>query len=103
MPFNKKPTSAAITTLGGQSSESQGKAALAIEIKNLDFYYGQQQILNNVNLPIRKNRITALIGASGSGKSTLLRTLNLIYRLYPEQKAYGEVWFNGHNLLNHPD
>lgn len=101
MSFSKKTTAAPITTLGGQSAESSEKTSVAIEIKQLDFYYTKQQVLNKVNLLIRKNRITALIGASGSGKSTLLRTLNLIYRLYPEQKAYGEIWFNGLNLLNH--
>ncbi len=75
---------------------------IAIQIKNLDFYYGDQHILKNISLSLKKNKITALIGASGSGKSTLLRTLNLIYRLYPDQKAFGEIWFNEKNLLNHP-
>lgn len=74
----------------------------AIELSKLDFYYGEQRVLKNINLPIKKNKITALIGASGSGKSTLLRTLNLIYRLYPEQKSYGEIWFNHKNILDHP-
>jgi phosphate transport system ATP-binding protein len=73
----------------------------AIEIKNLDFYYGNQQILKNISLPIKENKITALIGASGSGKSTLLRTLNLIFELYPDQKAFGEVWFKNKNILTH--
>src|SRR3990167_7813212 len=100
MVANKKikPT---IVRLGGTPSENQDKTPNAIEIRNLDFYYAEQQILKNINLFIKKNRITALIGASGSGKSTLLRSLNLIYRLYPEQKAYGEIWFNGMNLLTH--
>ncbi len=74
--------------------------ANCVEIDHLDFYYNEQKILSNVSLPIKRNRITALIGASGSGKSTLLRTLNLIYRLYPEQKAYGKIWFNNTDILN---
>lgn len=88
-----------ITTLGGQQHHAQEK--IAIEIKALDFFYGKLQVLKNITLSIRKNRITALIGASGSGKSTLLRTLNLIYRLYPAHKAFGEIWFNGHNLVDY--
>lgn len=96
---SQKPPTISMTTLGGHTPHSQEK--MAIDIKNLDFFYGDMQILRNINLPIRKNRITALIGASGSGKSTLLRSLNLIYRLYPEHKAFGEIWFNGHNLLEY--
>lgn len=94
-----KDPAVSMTTLGGQTPHSQDK--IAIDIQHLDFFYGEMQILKNIQLPIRKNRITALIGASGSGKSTLLRTLNLIYRLYPEHRAYGEVWFNGHNLIDY--
>ncbi len=94
-----KDPAISLTTLGGHTAQSQEK--VAIDIQGLDFYYGEMQILKNVQLSIRKNRITALIGASGSGKSTLLRTLNLIYRLYPEHRAYGEVWFNGDNLIDY--
>jgi phosphate transport system ATP-binding protein len=45
------------------------------------------------------NKITSIIGPSGCGKSTLLRTINRIYALYPEQKAFGEIEFEGHNIL----
>lgn len=72
----------------------------SLEIDHLDFYYDTQKILSNISLPIKKNCVTALIGASGSGKSTLLRTLNLIYRLYQNQKAYGKIWFNDVDILN---
>ena len=43
-----------------------------IEIKNVSYKIGEQQILNNVSLNIPQNGITALIGANGAGKSTLL-------------------------------
>ncbi|MEY3938703.1 MAG: Phosphate import ATP-binding protein PstB, partial [Pseudomonadota bacterium] len=46
----------------------------AIEVRNLDFYYGKFQGLKNVNLDIAEHRVTAFIGPSGCGKSTLLRT-----------------------------
>ena len=70
-----------------------------IDIQRLNFYYGQERILKNINLPIKQRAVTAIIGASGSGKSTLLRTMNLIYKLYPEQRADGEVRFHGKNIL----
>jgi phosphate transport system ATP-binding protein len=44
--------------------------------------------------------VTALIGPSGCGKSTLLRVLNRIYALYPNQRAEGEVWLDGENVLD---
>ena len=47
-----------------------------IEISNLDFYYGDSQVLHDVTLQIPEKEVTAFIGPSGCGKSTLLRCLN---------------------------
>ncbi len=71
-----------------------------IRISNLDFYYGQSKALKNVNMPIYNRTVTAFIGPSGCGKSTLLRILNRMYDLYPNQRAEGEVIFDGENILN---
>ena len=70
-----------------------------IEVRNLDFYYGQVHALKTVNLGFAERQVTAIIGPSGCGKSTLLRTLNRIYELYPEQYATGEVLVDGENIL----
>lgn len=70
-----------------------------IDVRKLDFYYGKHQTLFGVDLPVERNKITALIGPSGCGKSTLLRTLNRIYDLYPGQRADGQVLFNGEDIL----
>lgn len=70
-----------------------------IGIRNLDFYYGQTQALKNVNMPVYDRTVTAFIGPSGCGKSTLLRILNRMYDLYPNQRAEGEVMFDGENIL----
>jgi phosphate transport system ATP-binding protein len=72
----------------------------ALKVRNLDFYYGTFKGLNNINLDIARNRVTAFIGPSGCGKSTLLRTFNRMYDLYPGQRAEGEILFNGNNLLD---
>lgn len=72
----------------------------AIEVRNLDFYYGNFKGLKNVNLDIAEHRVTAFIGPSGCGKSTLLRTFNRMYSLYPGQRAEGEINFYGQNILN---
>lgn len=70
-----------------------------IQVRHLDFHYGNTQALKNVTLDIYRNRVTALIGPSGCGKSTLLRTINRIYDLYPGQRASGEVCVDGQNIL----
>jgi phosphate transport system ATP-binding protein len=70
-----------------------------IDVRNLDFFYGDVQALDAVNLAIPQSEVTAIIGPSGCGKSTLLRALNRIYELYPEQYAKGEVLIDGENIL----
>lgn len=70
-----------------------------ISVKNLDFYYGKFHALKRINLEIPEKKVTAFIGPSGCGKSTLLRIFNRMYALYPEQRAEGEVLFDGENLL----
>ena len=72
----------------------------AIEVRNLNFYYGAFQGLKKINLDIEQGKVTAFIGPSGCGKSTLLRTLNRMYDLYPGQKAEGEINFYGENILD---
>jgi phosphate transport system ATP-binding protein len=71
-----------------------------ISIRNLDFYYGSAKALKDVSMPLYDRNVTAFIGPSGCGKSTLLRVLNRMYELYPNQRAEGEVLFDGENILN---
>ena len=71
-----------------------------LDIKNLNFFYGNFHALKNINLSIPSGKVTAFIGPSGCGKSTLLRTFNRMYSLYKDQKAEGEIIFNGENILN---
>ena len=77
-----------------------GEARNALEVRNLNFFYGKFQGLKNVTLDIQENRVTAFIGPSGCGKSTLLRTLNRMYSLYPGQRAEGEIRLYGQNILD---
>ena len=72
----------------------------AIEIRNLDFYYGTFKGLKGINLDIAEHKVTAFIGPSGCGKSTLLRTLNRMYSLYPGQRAEGQINLYGENVLD---
>ena len=72
----------------------------AIEVRNLDFYYGTFKGLKGINLDIAEHKVTAFIGPSGCGKSTLLRTLNRMYSLYPGQRAEGQINLYGDNVLD---
>ncbi len=83
----------------GTNVSSNTPAVNAIEIKNLNFFYGSFQGLKNINLNILERKVTAFIGPSGCGKSTLLRTLNRMYDLYPGQRAEGEINFYNENIL----
>ncbi|GJE04340.1 phosphate ABC transporter ATP-binding protein PstB [Methylobacterium isbiliense] len=71
-----------------------------IAIRDLDFWYGQNHVLKANSLTVFAHRVTALIGPSGCGKSTLLRCLNRICSLYPDQRATGEILFEGRNILS---
>ena len=79
------------------------EADQVLSVKGLDFFYGKNQALFGVDLPVARNKVTALIGPSGCGKSTLLRTLNRIYDLYPGQRAEGEIRFEGEDILAERD
>src|SRR6185436_21060456 len=74
-------------------------AQTKLRVRNLNFFYGGFHALKKVHLDIPERHVTAFIGPSGCGKSTLLRTFNRMFELYPEQRAEGEILFDGENLL----
>jgi phosphate transport system ATP-binding protein len=66
----------------------------------LDFYYGDNQVLKKVTLDIKEHQITALIGPSGCGKTTFLRTLNRMNDIIPKTRLSGEVFLDGRNIYD---
>ncbi|MEA2995008.1 MAG: phosphate transport system ATP-binding protein [Alphaproteobacteria bacterium] len=70
-----------------------------VTVRGLNFYYGGNRALKDINVSLYAKRVTAFIGPSGCGKSTLLRVLNRVYDLYPHQRAEGEVMLDGENIL----
>ncbi|HMH27636.1 MAG TPA: phosphate ABC transporter ATP-binding protein PstB [Steroidobacteraceae bacterium] len=70
-----------------------------IEVRSLNFFYGDAQSLHNINMALADRSISAFIGPSGCGKSTLLRVMNRMYALYPKQRAEGEVLIGGRDIL----
>ena len=65
----------------------------SIEFRHVSFKYGQQWVLRDINLTIKKGKTVALVGQSGSGKSTMV---DLIPRYYDVQE--GEVLIDGINV-----
>ena len=59
-----------------------------LEIKNIDAFYGDVQVIWNVSFNVNRGEIVALIGANGAGKSTILKTISGILR--PKK---GEILF----------
>jgi phosphate transport system ATP-binding protein len=70
-----------------------------IKVENLNFYYGDNHALYDIEMAVPERRVTAMIGPSGCGKSTLLRVINRMYDLYPGQRAEGRVLLDGQDLL----
>jgi len=73
-----------------------------IIVENLNFYYGDKQVLKNISFKVPEKRITALIGPSGCGKTTLLRCFNRMHDLYPGNRYEGRILLDGENILD-PD
>ena len=69
-----------------------------IEVKDLNVYYGKFHAVENVNMTIEANKITAFIGPSGCGKSTVLRTLNRMHEITPGAYCTGKVMLEGCDL-----
>jgi phosphate transport system ATP-binding protein len=89
-----------VPTVTVRPPDAAGKLTEKVLVRNLNFYYGENKALKNINVPLFDRKVTAFIGPSGCGKSTLLRILNRIYDLYPNQRAEGEVLLDGHNILS---
>ena len=68
------------------------------EIKNLNAWFGKNQVLKNVSLKIYRNKITAIMGPSGCGKTTLLRCFNRLNDHIESFKLEGDILFNGQSI-----
>ena len=71
-----------------------------IEVKNIDFYYGEFHALKNISMLIEANTVTAFIGPSGCGKSTFLRLFNRMNDLIDNIRLTGECLINGQNIYD---
>ena len=56
-------------------------------------WYGDNHALQNINLDILENNVTAIIGPSGCGKSTYIKALNRMVELVPSVKTAGKILY----------
>lgn len=75
--------------------ETELPSDLAVETKDINVWFNNHHVLQNVNLKFPRNSVTALIGPSGCGKSTFIRTLNRMHELIPGAKLSGDVLIDG--------
>ncbi len=69
-----------------------------IIVEKLNFYYGKNKALKDINLNILSKKVTALIGPSGCGKSTFIRILNRMNDLIPTSRVEGKVLIDGADI-----
>ncbi|MBT3621006.1 MAG: phosphate ABC transporter ATP-binding protein PstB [Gammaproteobacteria bacterium] len=71
---------------------------IAVEVHELNLYYGGKRALNGVSMQIPRNRVTAFIGPSGCGKSTLLRCFNRMNDLVDSCNIDGQITLDKENI-----
>jgi len=85
----------AANLLSGESAtkKARGTKENIVVVNDFSFYYskGKRQILKDINMAMKENSITTLIGPSGSGKSTLLRSINRMNDLIDGSISQGEI------------
>jgi phosphate transport system ATP-binding protein len=69
-----------------------------IEAIDLNAWFGEKQALQNINMYMQKNMVTAIIGPSGCGKSTFIRCINRMHETIPGARASGTLLFKQQNV-----
>ena len=73
-------------------------SGVTFDVRQLNVWFGSNQVLHGVSLQIRPKEVTAIIGPSGCGKSTFLRSLNRMHDLVPDARVEGRITLFGQDL-----
>jgi phosphate transport system ATP-binding protein len=76
------------------------KVPAALVAEGLSAWFGDHQVLADVDLEMAAGEVTALIGPSGCGKSTFLRILNRMHELVPGASLAGQVLLDGEDIYD---
>jgi phosphate transport system ATP-binding protein len=71
-----------------------------IDVANMNFFYGDHRVLQDVTVKMLPNHVTALIGPSGCGKSTFLRSLNRMNDIIPGTRVEGSVCIDDRDIYD---
>jgi phosphate transport system ATP-binding protein len=86
---------------GAVPPETAAKSsAHGVSVKGLRAFYGQREVIKGMDIEIRPNEVTAIIGPSGSGKSTVVRCINRMHEEIPGARAEGKVEVAGQNVYD---
>lgn len=69
-----------------------------LELRDVNIYYGDFHAVQNVNLAVQTQSVTAFIGPSGCGKSTVLRTINRMHEVTPNASVKGKILLDGEDI-----
>ncbi len=69
-----------------------------IVIDGLNAWFGDKHVLQDIDLKIEAQRITAVIGPSGCGKSTLIRCINRMHEVVPGARVSGRILVDGRDI-----
>jgi phosphate transport system ATP-binding protein len=83
---------------GDASGAHPWRGAAGLDAVGVCAWFGDTQVLDDVNLAVTPRSVTALIGPSGCGKSTFLRILNRMHESVPGAKLAGEVLLDGQDI-----
>ncbi|HEU5442008.1 MAG TPA: amino acid ABC transporter ATP-binding protein [Ktedonobacterales bacterium] len=78
------------SALAPNETPSSAPAALMIDVRSLNKYFGERHVLVDIDFPVKRGECVAVIGPSGSGKSTLIRCIN-----YLETPTSGSITIDG--------
>src|SRR5690242_15291503 len=92
------PTGPVTETSSQLTEAAPSHRAKTLEAKEVNLYYGDFHAVENVDMTIEPNKVTALIGSSGCGKTTFLRSINRMHELTPGAYATGEIEIDGQNI-----
>ena len=98
-PDPTSPASVQSPTVTGTANDDRPDRTI-IESKDLSVYYGDEQALQDVDLEIPEQKVTAIIGPSGCGKSTFLRSINRMNDLIEAARVEGELHLHGKNVYD---
>jgi phosphate transport system ATP-binding protein len=108
-PETTTKEASAMSSTGGAPDQAEAvpdRAALgvregaghAVQVRDLNAYYGDFHSIKGINIDLPPNQVTALIGPSGSGKSTVVRCINRMHEEIPGARAEGSVKLDGRDV-----